>query len=348
MNVAAQTKKHPNPVVELESDGIKTPEIWNCFQNGAKAIHLKRDPRIKVLWDQLVTKQIESARGPFWNNGLQSFARNHGKGQQNVGDMWRFVPGSIGHIARKMIVYPELGSSRFHTIPKHFWHEDEKDTYSQELLELIWEFATEVFESSMPADFSPPPHAVAVEFLKYPNSMSDLERTFDLLDDRGWGWTNVGTKIDMFREMAAGPFNKKWIRDLYGLGSLVPGISHLLNKINNAFIQNSQERLPEGLRALGEPHIDGIRALTMLMSDRDVISTDIFDDYQWHEMQMDTESLFIFPGGFLSKELGLEPTLHRYSIKTHNNQTTTSKMNLTLLFGIVDLESFMPLSKFFI
>lgn len=346
-NIAARAEEQKSPIVELGSDDLKPGVIWNSFQDGAKAIHLVRDSRVEFFWNELVTNQMESTHGPFWENGIRSFARNHGEGQKNVGDMLRFVPGTIGHIARKVIVYPELGGSRLLTIPNHFWREDEKEVFPQEILKMVWDFATEVFESSMPDDFEYPPCAVAIEFLKYPNSLSELDRIFDLLDDSSFGWTLAGKKMDMFQRMAAGPFNLKLIRQLFALGSLIPRLSRVLHKINNSFIDTQRQGLAEGLNILGEPHLDSSRALTMLASDRDMISTDIFDGTQWHELPMDTNSLFIFPGTFLSEELGLEPTLHRYSIKTQENQSTTPKTNLSLLFGLVDRESYIPLSKFF-
>jgi hypothetical protein len=227
--------------------------------------------------------------------------------------------------------------------------ETKKKKFSQEILRFAWEFVTEVFKSSMPNNFECPPYAVAIEFLKYPDSMENLDRVFNLLDDSSeWGrWTLAGRKIDMFRGMAAGPFDKRWVRELFALGSLVPGVSQLIHKINNSFSDTKLAGLSGELNISGEAHFDSVRALTMLASDRDMISTEIFDGTHWHELPMDTNSLFIFPGKFLSKELGIEPALHRYSIKTQENQSITPKTNLTLLFGLVDRESFLPLSKFF-
>jgi hypothetical protein len=125
--LAANANVQKSPIVELKGDGLKPGVIWDSFQKGAKAIHLVKDARIEFLWNELVTKQIESPHGPFWENGIRSFSRNHGKGQLNVGDIWRFVPGRIGHVARKVIVFPELDGSRFRTIPQYFWRGDEKE-----------------------------------------------------------------------------------------------------------------------------------------------------------------------------------------------------------------------------
>lgn len=322
-------------IVEITPDELKPGNLWRIYKEGARAIHLKEDDRIGRLWTGLTVSKQGDFNRPFWENSLASFARNHMKSQTDVGDMLRFSPRSWGHIARKVILYSEPSNGKLKTIPEKFWSESEEQMFPMEFLQIAWQLATDIFKSNLPANVSSPDFAVSVELLKYPDSLSDLKDLFDLLEDSDGGrWTKIGRKLDAYRAMvmASSPFDKKLISTIYKHGSMIPGVNLILHQLNKTLYQHYA--CSEEVDIIGPPHTDAIRSFTLLAGDRDAIITEIFDGNRWHELNLTPKSLHIFPSDLLSKELELEPTIHRYSIKKEiGDKNIRSKPNLTLLLG---------------
>ncbi len=278
-----------------------------------------------------------------------NLAKNHVKSQMNAGDMIRFLPGNWGHFARKVILLKESSRDDIRTIPGGFWDGDYKQDLPQDLLNTAWDLASDVYRSCFPENFNMPEYAVSIEVLKYSNSMSELNGLYDLLGDTDSGlWTNFGRKIDIRRGriISGSPFDKKSIAKIYKYGSRIPGINLFLDYLNRSVFSNYSD-FRDG-EIVGPPHTDGIRSQTLLAGSRDSIVTEIYDGKSWHEIQLSTDSIYLFPGDYLSKEIGLEPTFHRYSMKKKiNTDEESAKPNVTLLLGLLGAANFRSLSKYF-
>jgi hypothetical protein len=334
-------------IVELTPKELKPGNLWRIYKEGAKAIHLIKDDRVEYLWAGITDPKNSNHDRPFWENSITSFARNHIKSQMDVGDLLRFSPGNWGHIARKVVVYSKSDNGKITTIPEKFWSEDEEQMFPLEFLQIAWELASDVFKSSLPVNYNCPEYAVSVELLKYPDSLSDLKALFNLLEDSDAGrWTKIGRKLDADRAkvLASHPFDKNLISKLYRHASMIPGINFFLHLLNKSLYRNYT--YSKDLDIIAPQHIDAIRSFTLLAGDREAIVTEIFDGNQWHEIALTPKSLHMFPGNLLSKELGLEPTIHRYSLKKEvsDNNTIPPKPNLSLLLGLVDPKTFKPLA----
>ncbi|WP_089942636.1 hypothetical protein [Candidatus Entotheonella palauensis] len=159
-------KRHSEAIVELTKEELEPGILGKLYQEGAKAVHLLNDDRVEQIWMELVVAQNKDFGKPFWQHSIVDFARNHAVKQMDVGDMWRFLPGNYGHIARKTILYPEPGSKTIKTIPESFWSGDRLTAPPQDILRIAWELATDVFKGALPAHTSYNNHAVVLELLK--------------------------------------------------------------------------------------------------------------------------------------------------------------------------------------
>ncbi|ETW96407.1 MAG: hypothetical protein ETSY1_26780 [Candidatus Entotheonella factor] len=215
-------KCHSEAIVKLTKEELKPGILGQLYHEGAKAVHLQNDDRVEQIWMELVVAQKDDFGKPFWQNSIIDFARNHATKQMDVGDMWRFLPGNYGHIARKTVLYPEPGSQIIRTIPEAFWSSGQLEAPPQDILRVTWELAQDVFKSALPAHTSDINYAVVLELLKYPDCLSDLERIFELLADASGGWAQVGQKLDAYKAMTEGPLDQRVVRDLFALGSLIP------------------------------------------------------------------------------------------------------------------------------
>ena len=102
----------------------------------------------------------------------------------------------------------------------------------------------------------------------------------------------------------------------------------------NSFFKQKIDQTPEDLQLLGEAHIDGFRALTILISDRDNMVTEAFDGEHWHEIPMSKESVSIFPADAASEHADIQATTHRYSIKKETPASSQRKANISLVLGV--------------
>lgn len=267
----------------------------------------------------------------------------------NVGDMIRFLPGYYSHFARKLILYSDSANGKIRTIPEKFWSGEIPQMYPSEVLQTAWELATDIFKSCLPEEFDYPNYAVSVELLKYPRSLKELRSLCDLVADSDGGvWTDHGRKLDIYRGkvIAGSPFDKKIVGRIFRFGSKIPGINLFLELLNRSVFYRYLS--PKDAAAIGPPHTDGIRTLTLLAGERDTIFTEIYDGKRWHEIPLTSKSLYILPSEFLSNKIGIKPTFHRISIRNNIGvNSESSKPNVTLLLGIVDAEKFKPFSKSF-
>ena len=50
---------------------------------------------------------------------------------------------------------------------------------------------------------------------------------------------------------------------------------------------------------------------------------------------MKHDSLYVFPAGVMSRELGIEPTLHRYFVDSDRSEAVDPPPNVTLVLGVL-------------
>jgi hypothetical protein len=247
--------------------------------------------------------------------------------------MLRFVPGGLAHIARKAIIFPN--EQEMLTIPNHFWIENKSYAFHGDILRKTWDLMSDILRSILPKSSVYPSYAVSIEQLKYLNNTSDLDPLYALLADSGGAWMRLGHKLDAYKATAVGPFDLKAIRDLYAWCCLVPGVGSLLPRLNSLLKKFSRKSVPETTRLIGIPHVDALKVVTALASDRNVIKTEIYDGRQWAELPLSHDSLAIFPSKQASKQLGIAPTWHRVLQIEWNNEPVNFSHNVTLSLGVV-------------
>ena len=342
---------HRPALAYIKPTDLQSGLIGDLFREGASAVILQHDDRIKDIWHayaQLTHEPVYSKKttSSCWDEQLINVARNHHSGDLTAGDMLRFIPGHMGHIARKMKIYPEINhfpnthNRRLCVEPKAFWHGTYEHSLADEILTTSWQLMSEVLNSVIPTANLSQPYAVALERIKYPIH-GDLDKMFSLLSDAAGGWTSLGQKIDTHKTLAAGPFAYHRVKDLFALGMLVPGIKNILSLSNEWFKRNHSEQATETQRIVHAPHIDSTKYVTALASDRDVLTTQVWHDGEWIDLPLSIDSIAIFPSRKLSKLLSIKPTYHRVLMKqpvtkkaTTDNVATRS--NVTLSLGIID------------
>lgn len=316
-------------IVECLQDEIVPGKLGECFRNGAKAVLLD-DPRAADIWNRLLgplSQEASSGSGslPPWEDNIHQMAKNHLAGNIFAGDMLRFIPGGIGHIARRIILIPTEDGA-IDTIPSHF----SGKSIPKEVVRPVWQLMTEVLRSTLPAHSPLPPYRVTIEMLKYPNSFDEVEQIVALLSDTLGGCTRLGMRMDTWRWQAAGLFAAPYLREIVAFGSLVPGLHKLLHTFNRWMTSANNRRVPEGTTVIGGRHTDGSKIVTALLSERETLTTEVETGQRWVELPLSTDRLAIFPSARLDPRLGILPTWHRILIQTQPPIEQPVKRNITL------------------
>ncbi len=316
-------------VVECPQHKIVPGRLGECFRNGAKAVLLD-DPRAADIWNRLLgplSQEASSAGGSLlpWEDNLPQMAKNHLAGNIFAGDMLRFIPGGIGHIARRIILVPTEDGS-IDTIPTHF----SGKSIPEDVIRPAWELMTEVLRSTLPVHAPLPPYRVTIEMLKYPNSFDEVEQIVALLSDTLGGFTRLGMRMDTWRWHATGLFSAPYLREILAFGSLVPGLHKLLNTFNRWMTPANNRRVPEGTSVIGGPHTDGSKIVTALLSERETLTTEVETGQRWVGLPLSTDRLAIFPSARLDPRFGILPTRHRILIQTQPLVEQPVKRNITL------------------
>lgn len=327
-------------VVEVSRSDLKPGKLAALFSQGTRAVILSDDDRVGRIWDGLQPTQHRigetiDASGPFWDEGLITLARNHRDGDLFVGDMLRFTQNTIGHIARKTTVFPDPLTGEMETIPQAFWRGDDQVRLPDTVTQTSWELITDVLRSSLPATCDIGEYAASVEQLKYPTD-ADLDMILTLLADSSGGFARLGRKIDRERMMLRGPFALPKIRELLALTSLIPGVRHLVSRMNAFWVHRDEKDIPRETRIIGAAHVDGSKFVTALASDRDVLRTQVRDGDSWYDLPLTTRTLAIFPSEKLSLQCGIEPTTHRILIKTNRDESHPITSNVTMSLCVVE------------
>jgi hypothetical protein len=313
---------------------VEPGSLGELFRRGARAIVVEGDPRIHMLWKRLLEDKHFGGQYP-WEQPLMQLARNHHAGNTKAGDMARFIPWGIAHLARKIVFAPEEG--RMRVFPRTFWNGEVEVEVQQELLWAIWEIAAALFHGVLPKGDNKRSYAMSLELLRYPDCSSDLDDMLNLLNDSSGGWTGVGRRLDTYKNLATTTldFPAVRLRDWFAFGSIIPGVRHVLHRFNRLLDHCGNNTIPAGHRIIGGAHIDGSKVLSLLLSDRSVIRTEIRDGKQWVPLPLSKESITILPAKDISKYTSLQPTWHRVLMDIER-QGTAREMNLTVAVCIVD------------
>ncbi|OQW30910.1 MAG: hypothetical protein A4E19_09195 [Nitrospira sp. SG-bin1] len=316
-------------IVHYSDDAVAPGKLGTCFREGAKAVLLS-DPRAAWIWNQVVDLQSPSrALGSEILSGKNDFlfrlAHNHISRNHTAGDMLRFIPGGIGHVARKIVMRREE-NGRFETLPSHF----SGDAVPKDLLDTSWNLMTDIMRATFPAQCSLPPYKVSVELLKYPSSFEDIERIGSLLRDSCGEWTRIGMAMDTWKARTVGLFDFKFLRDCTAFASLIPGVHGILSAINGWMVPFSNKCAPDGTSIIGSPHCDGGKILTALLSERETLITQVYTGERWQTLPLASDHLAILPSAQLDGRLGISPTLHRILIKDRLRGEFPTKPNITL------------------
>lgn len=316
-------------IVRCSNDEVIPGKLGEHFQQGAKAVLLD-DPRAAWIWKRMVNlpaptrapgSEILTAREDF----LFRVARNHIARNLNAGDMLRFIPGGIGHVARK-IVFVRKENGGFETTPKNF----SGSTVPIELLDTAWNIMTDLLRSMFPIQLSLPKYKVSLELLEYPHSFEEIERIGSLLGDSSGEWTRIGMAMDTWKVQAAGLFDVKYVRDCTAFASVIPGLRRILRAINSWMVPYSHKSVRNGISVVGAPHCDGSKILTVLLGDRDTLTTEVYTGRQWKTLPLTSNHLAILPAKQIDRRLGILPTLHRILIQDRLLAEQPVKHNITL------------------
>jgi hypothetical protein len=316
-------------IVRCSNDAVIPGKLGEHFQQGAKAVLLD-DPRAAWIWKRMVDlpaptqapgSEILTAKEDF----LFRIARNHIARNLNAGDMLRFIPGGIGHVARK-IIFVRKENGGFETNPKNF----SENTVPIELLDTAWNIMTDLLRSMFPTQRSLPKYKVSLELLKYPHSFEEIERISSLLGDSSGEWTRIGMAMDTWKVQAAGLFDVKFVRDWTAFASVIPGLNRILRAINGWMVPYSHKSVRNGISLVGAPHCDGSKILTVLLGDRDTLTTEVYTGQQWTTLPVVSNRLAILPSKQIDRRLGILPTLHRILIQDRLHAEQPVKRNITL------------------
>lgn len=326
-----------DPLIFCSRDDLQPGNLAGLFRNGAKAAVLKNDSRVKWLWDcqfGFPPPIVQGMEYP-WNCTLEEMAQNHQKGSIVLGDMLRFTQGGIGYIARKSVLFKD-SSNEIKVIPEKFHGKKGSIELNKEFLQTLWDVFRDVLQSMFPEGYVFPNYGIKIELLKYPNGHSSLDEINALLGDSSGFWTKIGRQLDKKRTEAVGFLGVKGVKDLYALGHLVPGINFLLEGINKSLPEAQKRRVNGNAILIGEPHVDN-KILTGLVSDRDIVETEVYDDKrkQWVSLPVTTDSLVFFPARLMNKKSKIPPTLHRVLLSKARDREEVLRPNITLNISVV-------------
>jgi hypothetical protein len=315
---------------------LQPGKLGMLFKDGGKAGIVKNDPRIKWLWDSLFgSPAIVQEMSYPWNCTIEEIAQNHQKGSIVLGDMVRFIPGQLGYIARKSVLFKD-SSNELKTIPGKFYGKKGCVEFTQEFLQIVWEVMHDVLQSMYPQNYALPAYAIKIELLKYPKGQVGFDEINALLGDISGIWTKIGRQLDKKRAEATGFLSLRVLKELYAFGHLIPGVNNILDGLNKSLPGANKREVSENAILIGEPHVDN-KILTALISDRDVIKTQVYDEKQeqWVTLPLTIDSLAFFPARLMNKKLKISPTLHRILLSKTRDREEVLRPNITLNLSVV-------------
>lgn len=253
-----------------------------------------------------------------------------------AGDMLRFEPGRIVYTARKFIAYRSVGDQSLRSYPETFTAGSESAPVPLTILELAFDLMLEIFASAIPWSFdSQSSYVVQIEILIYPESSSDVEGLRAMLADSCGRWSRWGSLIDAYRNNAHGIFDRKLIRDIYALGSMMPFVGGVLRSLDKRMASAIAESVPNKHFLLGRSHVDDGKYLTALAGIRDNLYTQVLAGEAWIPLQVVPDTLAIFPSSKITALTGIPATYHRVLLRELNGNATNGG-NVSLALSVVD------------
>ena len=136
------------------------------------------DPRVLEIWSGAVghgdARDSASYLGRrFWELGLSELAAGHTSRDMHSGDMVRLSALELAYVGRKIIVWPNDTDGDLQSVPALDAPKGPSLSDSDRaILRTAWDLMSEIFASALPPGLGPPPYAVAIEVLKYPDSQA--------------------------------------------------------------------------------------------------------------------------------------------------------------------------------
>jgi hypothetical protein len=325
------------PILGITPRGVEHGDLLRSFEKGGAAVILSGECRIQRLLQSIVKWlgfDDPSSRESFGSN-LIDLARNHLKENPTAGDMLRIQPGVFGHIARKFLIFPRTVDQSLASFPDAFYSNNRRVPVPYSILESAWNLMSEVLISALPRHANALAYAVEVDVLIYPISSLSINRLHVLLSDSCGAWSRVGHRIDANKGNAAGMFDKKVIRDLFAILSLIPGPRELVTMLNNRMRVASDGCLPSDYFVVGGPHIDEGKYITGLIGCRHNLHTQIFSGKRWVPLPVTSDTMTILPGLKISSLNNISPTRHRVVLQNPLKSEGAAAQNITLSLSIV-------------
>src|SRR3546814_986423 len=119
----------------------------------------------------------------------------------------------------------------------------------------ISDWSSDVCSSDLAPGKVPTPFKAVVQRLKYQHSYTDIGRLCDLVESASGRWSQLGYRLDRYREMARGPFAAQGLADIFALLCLSPWLRPAVMKLNGLF--HKADRKP----ARSEEHTSELQSL---------------------------------------------------------------------------------------
>lgn len=298
-------------IAEIAYESLAPGVLGAHFAAGKAAVLVHCPEIVAELWRGLLEDDAEQLP---WQAPLIDIARNyHGSADITVslGDLFYFQPGQHGYIARKIALTKVEGDEAFVAEPSNFVQGDGRFATPDKILGLCWSIGERLMAAMAPEGAAPGGYRVAVQRLKYQQTTDDFDRLGALSRNSLGRWGRAGFSLDEWRTQAAGPLQRKWVSDLYGLIAQVPFVRRLAKSANRLFSRRDQRtHLMPGQRLIEAPHFDH-RYFTALCGQRRDVVTQIFVDGVWHDLPIGMDSLAIFSGSIATRKFGVPHLLHR-------------------------------------
>jgi hypothetical protein len=326
------------PVVTTTPVGIACGELLESFRRGALAVIISGDDRIHRLFYSVLDwlgLRDPSTMESFGGNVID-LARNHLKEDPHTGDMLRFQPGVFGHVARKFVVFRTAIQQPIKAFPKAFYVGNQLVDVPHGILEATWTLMSEVLMSVMPREIDTSAYATEVDVLVYPTSSSDVDRLSTLLADSCGAWSRLGHQIDVNKGKAVGVFDKKVVRELFAIASLVPGLDDFVTELNNRWSDTRKDASMDDDYVIGGPHFDHNKYVTGLIGSRYNLQTQIWSANRWVSLPVTQDAITIVPGVKIGSLNNIPPTRHRIVLKSSLKSEDAAQRNVTLGLSVVD------------
>jgi hypothetical protein len=329
------------PIAALTPEELKGGDLSRLFRQ-APAIILHEDRRIRRLvestfdWLGLGDRTTRNGQPSFASN-LFDLARNHYEANMHLGDMVRFVPNSLGHIARKFVIYPSASDSSLEVVPATFCLGNQRVRVPLEVVEPSWNLMSEIFASMLPVRASNLAYGVEVDVLVYGNSSSDLRSLHSLLTDSAGFWSRLGHRVDASKEDAAGFLSRRGVRDFFGIASQIPGLRRTMAALNARMAATDAHLRHEASQVIGCTHIDETKYVTGLTGRRQNLETQFLWQGHWFSLPINDDCMVVVPSGKASAAGNVPATYHRVLVHDPSDDVGVAQQNLTLSLAVVDV-----------